>query len=132
VEDAIEAANLRTATKSKSREANGRGPLNYHIDTIGDRPAAELPGHSPLLETLRAVDRHLGLRTDLRIGSTDANLPLSLGIPAVSLGAGGDGGGAHTQAEWYSAVNRELGLRRVLLLTLAMVEWASRPPVEED
>jgi len=78
------------------------------------------------LDTLRAVDRHLGLRTDLRLGSTDANLPLSLGIPSVSLGAGGDGGGAHTRAEWYSAVNRELGLRRILMLTLAMMEWAGR------
>ncbi len=77
-----------------------------------------------LLETLKAVDRHLNLRTDLRLGSTDANIPLSLGVPAVSLGAGGDGGGAHTRGEWYSAVNRELGLRRVVLLVLAMLEWA--------
>jgi di/tripeptidase len=71
------------------------------------------------------VDRHLGLRTDLRLGSTDANIPLSLGVPALSMGAGGDGGGAHTQAEWYSAKNREAGLKRVLLLTLAMIEWAA-------
>jgi di/tripeptidase len=78
------------------------------------------------MEAIKAVDRHLGLRTDLRLGSTDANIPLSLGIPAVSLGAGGDGGGAHTRAEWYSAANRELGLRRVLLLTLAMLDWAGK------
>jgi hypothetical protein len=50
-----------------------------------------------------------------------------LGVPAVSLGAGGDGGGAHTRAEWYSATNRELGLKRILLLTLAMLEWAGKP-----
>jgi acetylornithine deacetylase/succinyl-diaminopimelate desuccinylase-like protein len=84
-----------------------------------------LPGNSPLLDALRAVDRHMGLRTDQRLGSTDANLPLSLGVPAVSLGAGGEGGGAHTLAEWYSAKERDLGLRRVLLLTLAMAEWAA-------
>ena len=84
-----------------------------------------MPDDSPLLETLRAVDRHLGLRTDLRLGSTDANIPLSLGVPALSIGAGGEGGGAHTQAEWYSARDREAGLRRVLLLTLAMIEWAA-------
>jgi hypothetical protein len=42
------------------------------------------------------------------------------------MGAGGDGGGAHTQAEWYSAKGREVGLRRVLLLTLAMIEWAAQ------
>ena len=71
------------------------------------------------------MDRHLGIRSELRLGSTDANLPLSLGIQALSMGAGGEGGGAHTQAEWYSAKDREAGLRRVLLLTLAMTEWAA-------
>ena len=102
----------------------GRSPT-LAIETIGDRPSGALPDDAPLLATLRAVDRHLGLRTDLRLGSTDANIPLSLGIPALSLGAGGDGGGAHTQAEWYFAKDREVGLRRVLLLTLAMTQWAA-------
>ena len=84
-----------------------------------------LPGDSPLLEALRAVDRHLGLRTDLRLGSTDANIPIALGLPSLSMGAGGDGGGAHTIAEWYSDKDRELGLKRVLLLTLAIAAWAA-------
>jgi acetylornithine deacetylase/succinyl-diaminopimelate desuccinylase-like protein len=128
VEDAVETANALAGLRETSREIKGsRGgsanPIHYVIDKIGDRPAAELPADSPLLDVLKAVDRHLGLRTDLRLGSTDANIPLALGVPAVSLGAGGDGGGAHTRAEWYSAVGRELGLRRVLLLTLAMLDW---------
>jgi len=120
-EDAVEQCN----TRAKAGAARDRGQLAYTIRKIGDRPAAVLPGDSPLLDALRAVDRHLGLRTDLRLGSTDANIPLSLGVPALSMGAGGDGGGAHTQAEWYSAKDREAGLRRVLLLTLTMVEWAA-------
>jgi acetylornithine deacetylase/succinyl-diaminopimelate desuccinylase-like protein len=119
VEDAVHASNAITLAKERPRHQ-----LTFTIKKIGDRPAADLPADSPLLEALRAVDRHLGLRTDLRLGSTDANIPLSLGIPAVSLGAGGEGGGAHTRAEWYSAVNRELGLRRILLLTLSTLEWA--------
>jgi acetylornithine deacetylase/succinyl-diaminopimelate desuccinylase-like protein len=118
VEDAVERGNASARTRT-------RGVLVFVITRIGDRPAAQLPGDSPLLGVLRAVDRHLGLRTNLRLGSTDANIPLSLGVPAMSIGAGGDGGGAHTQAEWYSAKNREVGLRRVLLLTLAMIEWAA-------
>ena len=118
VEDAVERGNASARTRT-------RGVLAFVITRIGDRPAAQLPGDSPLLGVLRAVDRHLGLRTNLRLGSTDANIPLSLGVPAMSIGAGGDGGGAHTQAEWYSAKNREVGLRRVLLLTLAMIEWAA-------
>ncbi|MGA7257336.1 MAG: peptidase M20, partial [Terracidiphilus sp.] len=100
-------------------------PLRFSIAAIGNRPAAQLAGDSPILDALRAVDRHLGLPSSLRLGSTDANIPISLGIPALSMGAGGEGGGAHTLAEWYEPRDRELGLRRVLLLTLAMTEWAA-------
>jgi len=126
VEDAVTATNVSANARLSSRSlSKAAGIVRYSIETIGDRPAAELAGDSPLMDVIRATDRHLGLRTDLRLGSTDANIPLSLGIPAVSLGAGGEGGGAHTRAEWYSAKNRELGLRRVLLITLAMLDWAS-------
>ncbi|HEV2137141.1 MAG TPA: M20/M25/M40 family metallo-hydrolase [Terracidiphilus sp.] len=104
---------------------HGREALRFSIVKIGERPAGHLPVDSPLRDALLAVDRHLGLRADLRLGSTDANLPLSLGVPAVSLGAGGEGGGAHTLAEWYSAHGREIGLRRVLLLTLSVLDWAA-------
>jgi acetylornithine deacetylase/succinyl-diaminopimelate desuccinylase-like protein len=121
VEDAVEKCNAQ----AKACGADGRGLLAFAIDTIGDRPAAQLAEDSPLLEALLAVDRHLGLKTELRLGSTDANIPLSLGVPALSMGAGGEGGGAHTLAEWYSARDRETGLKRVLLLVLAMVEWAA-------
>jgi acetylornithine deacetylase/succinyl-diaminopimelate desuccinylase-like protein len=121
VEDAVEHWNAQAIAVAR----NGRGLLAFKIDKIGDRPAGRLAADSPLLEALSAVDRHLGLRTDLRLGSTDANIPLSLGVPALSMGAGGDGGGAHTLAEWYNAKDRETGLKRVLLLTLAMTEWAA-------
>jgi acetylornithine deacetylase/succinyl-diaminopimelate desuccinylase-like protein len=121
VEDAVDQCNAQ-ARRGNRHE---RGLLAYRIDPIGNRPAAQLPDASPLLETLRAVDRHLGLQTEQRLGSTDANIPLSLGLPALSMGAGGEGGGMHTLAEWYSAKDREIGLKRVLLLTLAMTDWAA-------
>jgi acetylornithine deacetylase/succinyl-diaminopimelate desuccinylase-like protein len=121
VEDAADHWNAQATVARK----NGRGLLAFRIERIGDRPAAQLPATSPMLEALSAVDRHLALRTDLRLGSTDANIPLSLGVPALSMGAGGDGGGAHTLAEWYSAKDREMGLKRILLLALAMTEWAA-------
>jgi tripeptide aminopeptidase len=120
VEDAVEHWNARTTPAGRAR-----GVLAYRIETIGNRPAAVLPDQSPIAEALRAVDRHLGLRSGVRLGSTDANIPISLGVPALSVGAGGEGGGAHTLAEWYSTKNRELGLRRVVLLTAAMLEWAA-------
>jgi tripeptide aminopeptidase len=120
VEDAVDQTNA-----AKHLAVRSRGPLSFTIQRIGDRPAAQLADNSPILETLRAVDRHLGIQTDLRLGSTDANIPIALGIPSLSLGAGGDGGGAHTVAEWYSDKDRETGLRRILLLTVAMSEWAA-------
>lgn len=119
VEDAVD------RTNAAARSTRSRGTLSFAIDKIGDRPAAQLPADSPLLEALRSVDRHLGLRTDLRLGSTDANIPIARGIPAISMGAGGEGGGAHTISEWYTDKDRELGLRRILLLLLAATEWAA-------
>jgi tripeptide aminopeptidase len=121
VEDAVD----QTNAAGKHLALRSRGSLTYDIRKIGDRPAAHLASDSPILETLRAVDRHLGIPTDLRLGSTDANIPIALGIPSISMGAGGDGGGAHTLAEWYSDKDREIGLRRILLLTVAMTEWAA-------
>ena len=126
VEDAVEHSNARSKiTSAGITSAGARGRLEFAIAKIGDRPAGHLADDSALLAVLRAVDRHLGLRTDLRLGSTDANLPLALGVPALSMGAGGEGGDAHTLHEWYSPKNRELALKRVLLLTLAMLEWAA-------
>ena len=93
-------------------------PIKLTLEPIGDRPAASLPDDSPLLYTLRAVDRHLGIRTEFRLGSTDANLPLALNIPAIALACGGIGGGIHTLAEWYDPAGREIALRRILLTLL--------------
>jgi len=120
VEDAVDYWNARATPAMR-----GRGSLAYKIDLIGNRPAAQVPDSSPILEALRAVDRHLGLQCRVRLGSTDANIPISLGVPALSLGAGGEGGGAHTLGEWYSTKDRELGLRRILLLIAAMLDWAA-------
>lgn len=103
-----------------------------HIDAIGDRPAASLPDDSALLATLRAVDRHLRLATELRLGSTDANLPLSLGIPALAIGTGGIGGNIHTIEEWYDPTGRETALRRILLLLLAATQVAPQLSIESS
>jgi len=105
---------LTTSTTQKTTTR----PLKLHIETIGNRPAAVLPDDSPILHTLRAVDRHLTLRTEPRLGSTDANIPLSRNIPAIAIGTGGIGGGIHTLQEWYDPTGRETALRRILLTLL--------------
>jgi acetylornithine deacetylase/succinyl-diaminopimelate desuccinylase-like protein len=94
--------------------------LKYDFRSLGARPAGKLPENSPLLDTIRSVDRFLGNRSRLERSSTDANIPLSLGIPAVSIGGGGKGGSSHTLAEWYDATSREAGLKRLFLTTVAL------------
>ncbi|HSU18277.1 MAG TPA: M20/M25/M40 family metallo-hydrolase [Acidobacteriaceae bacterium] len=109
---------VSAATQGESRRSRAHDALRLQVRRIGDRTAGELPQQSPLALSLRAVDRHLGIATDFRIGSTDANLPLSLGVPALAIGAGGTGGGIHTLNEWFDPAGRALALRRILLLLL--------------
>ncbi len=97
------------------------------IEIIGDRPGGALPDDSPLLATLRAVDRHLNLRTEPGLGSTDANIPLSRGLPAIAIGTGGLGGGIHTLQEWYDPTGRTAALRRILLTLLDSAHLAAQP-----
>lgn len=117
-------ATLREAFQAGVREemaaAKTDDALGINFRSLGARPAGKLPDDSALLQTIRAVDNYLGNRSRLERSSTDANIPLSLGIPAVSLGGGGTGGGSHTPNEWYNPQGRSLGLKRLFLFTVAL------------
>ncbi len=109
---------LTEAVERSQEQENARAPLGKvaaKIKEIGSRPAGRLASDAPLLAALRQVDAHLGLRTRQECASTDANIPLSLGMQAISIGAGGQGGGAHTPGEWFSPEGRDLGLKRIVL-----------------
>jgi di/tripeptidase len=124
---------LRRAVEFAVHASNANGlkahavttPLEFAIEMIGERPAARLPENARALSLIQAVDRHLNIRSEQRLASTDANIPLSLGIEAISIGSGGSGGGMHTRDEWYDATGRDLGLRRILLLLLALTQIAN-------
>jgi tripeptide aminopeptidase len=123
--DAVKAGIDEEMTASRGRGmAGSTNLLNLKINVLGVRPAGELPETSPLLAALLAADVQLGNRSRRERSSTDANIPLSMGIPAISIGAGGRSGGAHTLDEWYDPAGRELGLQRVALtvLSLAVLE----------
>jgi acetylornithine deacetylase/succinyl-diaminopimelate desuccinylase-like protein len=105
---------IEHALEFENERATG-GKVAVKIREIGSRPASNLPEHSPILSYLRAVDAHLGIRSHLDCASTDANIPMSLDIPALSIGAGGQGGGAHSTQEWFRPEGRDLGLKRILL-----------------
>jgi len=97
-----------------------RGKLDWKLQSLGNRPGGELASDSPLLAALRAADAIVGNDSRIERSSTDANVPLSLGIDAISIGAGGNGGGAHSLQEWYDPAGRQLGLQRALLTLLGI------------
>ena len=97
-----------------------KGRLEWKINVIGSRPGGELAADSPLLAALRSADDYIGNQSRVERSSTDANIPLSLGIDALAIGAGGNGGGAHSLQEWYEPAEREIGLKRALLTLLGV------------
>lgn len=122
--DRLEAA-LREAIQAGVEEEmeagrNKNSRLETRFRIVGARPGGELPADSPLLAAVRAADRYLGIRARLERSSTDANIPLSQGIPAISVGGGGNGGAAHSLREWYDPADRIVGLKRILLTLLAV------------
>ena len=94
--------------------------VSCEVVVIGNRPAGELPAGARILQVVRAVDAQLANAAQVQRASTDANIPLSLGLEAVAIGGGGSGGGAHTLQEWFDSNGRELGLKRILLTMLAL------------
>ena len=132
-----ELAALLNGVVERSLERENRSARNSHlpvrvnarIKDLGSRPGGRLSAHSSLLQTIQAVDLHLNIRSRVDCASTDANVPLSMGLPAVSIGSGGQGGGAHTSEEWYSPEGREVGLTRILLILSSLA--ADEPSAEE-
>ncbi len=116
IEELVEAlSSAATRAEDAENERASGGKVSAKLKEIGTRPAGRLADDAVILPYLRAVDAHLGIRSFLDCASTDANIPLSLGIPALSIGAGGNGGGAHTAQEWFHPDGRDLGLKRIFL-----------------
>lgn len=118
-------AYLRRVIELAVREENSQRALSgtllsYAIDAAGDRPSGETPIDSLVVQTAIECSRALGIEPRLDCSSTDSNIPISLGIPAVTIGAGGISNNCHTLAEWYDPAGRELGLKRLLLLAVAL------------
>jgi len=108
----------------ESSRDRSRGRLEWKVQLVGSRPGGELTADSPLLGALRAADVIVENESRIERSSTDANIPLSLGIDAISIGAGGSGGGAHSLHEWYEPAGREMGLKRALLTLLGIADLA--------
>ena len=121
---------VERAIEVENEGANGRR-VTAKIRDIGARPGGKLGDDAAVLNYIRAVDAHFGIRSRLDCASTDANVPLSMNIPAISIGAGGLGGGAHTSQEWFHPEGRELGLKRILLTTCLLLRDLRAASVRE-
>lgn len=121
VERSLEAENLKAAPRLFRAAKPASTRVTARIREIGSRPGGKLEPGADLRRHLQQVDRYLGLDSREDCASTDANIPLSMGLPAVAIGAGGSGGGAHTPAEWFHPDGRENALRRILLLLAHLV-----------
>jgi tripeptide aminopeptidase len=115
----------RVVREATDDENNGRRkgdwPLELDLQLIGDRPGGETSPATPIVGIAIEATRMLGHKAQLDQASTDSNIPISLGIPAITLGAGGTSGNSHTLDEWYDPRKRDLGLKRALLVMLGVV-----------
>jgi len=122
LDEAVQALLHRALAEENGHRSAGTPPLRLDLRRVGDRPSGLTPRAHPLVQTAIAATRALGRTHELACASTDANVPIALGVPAIALGAGGHAGDAHLPTEWYENVDGPLGVVRALLVTAAMAE----------
>ena len=118
-------ASLQEAIDAALDEENGwahRGRLSADRELVGDRPAGRTPAGSPIVQAAVSVTEVLGLPVRLGTGSSDANIPMSMGIPAITIDGGGLGSGAHSLGETFDSTESWKGTQRATLLAVALAE----------
>ena len=118
LDDLLRDAVERALDEQNRRRDRGEA-LEADLELIGDRPSGTVDPETPLVQQALAVTRFLGLAPRLSAASTDANLPIANGMPAVTIGRGGTGGGAHSLDEWWAANDAHIAVQRALLLLVA-------------
>lgn len=118
IDAALHAAVERALEEGNAVRRRGEA-LTVDFEMIGDRPSGEVAEDAPIVQRAVAVSRLLGIEPRLGRSSTDSNIPISLGIPAITIGGGGVGSGAHSLDEWFLNRDGTLGIKRALLILLA-------------
>jgi acetylornithine deacetylase/succinyl-diaminopimelate desuccinylase-like protein len=98
------------------------GTITVDKKMVGDRPVGALPDDAPMVRAAVAVTKQFGDAPVSRAGSTDANYPLSLGIPGIAIGGGGRGRDAHSLSESFDVTDGYLGTQRATLLAIALAQ----------
>ena len=118
-------AHVRKVIEQAAVDENARWQtraLTVKIERVGDRPAGAVGSEAPIVRAARAAARALGFSAGLNEASSDANLPMSLGIPAIAIGGGGQSSGSHTTGEWFESSGSYLGTQHALLLVVALAQ----------
>lgn len=119
---------VHAALEEENAFWNHRVKLTVELDPIGKRPTGDQADDAPIVQAALRANAALGIATQLSAGSTDANIPISLGIPAITIDGGGTGRGAHSLDETFDATDSYLGTQRGLLTVLEIVGIAERSP----
>ena len=128
--DAAELARLEARVKevtalavaAENQRWNGNGTVTVNFRLIGDRPVGSTGSEAPLVQVAALAFEAVGAPVEeLRISSTDSNIPMSIGIPAITIGGAGFSGGEHAPEEWYDPENSHRGPQLAFLLTLGLV-----------
>lgn len=127
IEEAFLAAMDRALAEENDLRRDGP-PLELDARKIGDRPSGELDPSLPLIQRALAATAHVGAQGELGRSSTNANIPISLGVPAVTLGRGGEGFGGHSPGEGWVNVDGHLAIQRALLVVAAEAGLAGPVP----
>jgi acetylornithine deacetylase/succinyl-diaminopimelate desuccinylase-like protein len=99
-----------------------KGLIRVRKELVGDRPAGGVSATAPIVLAAASVTRALGAAVELGEGSTDSNIPMSLGVPAITIDAGGGGTGSHTLEETFDATDSWKGTQRALLVAVALAQ----------
>ena len=103
-------------------EATRASGVECRIELMGERPSGTTAESSPIVQAALEVTRRFGVEPQSDVGSTDANIPISMGIPGIAIGGGGTAGNVHTPEEWFDPTRRDLGIQRLLGLIAVLAE----------
>ncbi len=111
---------LENQLKRTINEATRVSGVECRIEPMGERPSGSTPASLPIVQAAMAVTRRFGVEPLSDVGSTDANIPIALSIPAIAIGGGGNSGNVHTPEEWFDPARRDLGVQRLLALVAVL------------
>lgn len=119
VDEKFKAA-VQQAVDEENQRWNNRSPVKASAELVGIRPAGQTAVDTPIVQTALGVSKALSIQEILREGSTDSNVPMNMGIQAITISGGGTGTGAHSLGEAFDSKDSWKGTQRALLLAIAL------------